>query len=71
MSNNERKEYEELKRKNEELKKKRSLWSKNWREKNGDKVRKYSLDYSKRIRDFYKKFNGKVVTKEMVGKKLE
>ena len=51
---------EKLKRYNEMIEK-RKVWSKNWRMKNGDKVRKYSLDYSKRIRDFYKKWNGKKV----------
>ena len=62
---------EEKLRKYNEMIEKRKIWSKNWREKNEDKVKKYHSDYSKRIRDFYKKFNGKVVTKEMVGKKLE
>jgi flavin-dependent dehydrogenase len=59
---------EEKLKKYNEMCEKRKVWSKNWREKNLDKVKKYSLDYSKKLREFYKKWNGKkvMINKEVV-----
>jgi isopentenyl diphosphate isomerase/L-lactate dehydrogenase-like FMN-dependent dehydrogenase len=64
MSDNEKKEYIELKREKEERKRKQR---ENY--KNGGKEQ--SKKYRESRQNFYNKYFGTVVTKEMVGKKLE
>ena len=44
-----------------EMIEKRNKWSKKWRDNNREKVREYSINYSKKLREFYKKWYGKEV----------